>query len=126
MADNNFNKDMRLLSVKDFNYLKKNSNVLSSKFFRIFYKTSKTTSSNSRLGLAISKKVGKAHDRNLCKRIVRESFRVSALKDSNVDFLVTISPRLFSSFADTNTLKQVLRKEFDLVFNDLNRWVIKK
>ena len=122
MADNSFDKSMRLLSANDFKYLKKNSKIINNKFFRIFYKTSKKSPFQSRLGLAVSKKVGKAHDRNLCKRIVRESFRDSSIKFKGYDFLVTISPRLYRSFDDLNLLKKELRKEFDNVFNNDSIW----
>ncbi len=46
---------------------------------------------HSRLGIAVSKKVGKSHERNRIKRIIREHFRVhSTIKDRPVDFIVVV------------------------------------
>ena len=48
----------------------------------------KSTFETARLGLAISKKVlPKAHQRNRVKRILRESFRKSALPSVDIVFL---------------------------------------
>ncbi len=123
MADNDFNKNMRLLSANDFKYLKKNSKILNNKFYRIFYKPSHLKSSSySRLGIAVSKKVGKAHDRNLCKRIIRESFRTSNIKTAGFDFLITISPRLFKNLKSSDEVKALLADELNTTFNDVSIW----
>lgn len=52
--------------------------------------------SNSRLGISASKKFGNAVKRNLFKRIVREEFRHSKLKNLNFDILVVSNNRYSS------------------------------
>lgn len=99
-ADNGFDKSHRLLSASDFSYLKKDAKYFNSKFFRIYYKKSQKNSSQSRLGISVTKKVGKAHDRNLCKRIVREVFRCSDYKQTGIDYMVLISPFFFKNSTD--------------------------
>lgn len=118
MADNSYPKNFRLLSASDFNYLKRGASSFKHRHFRIFYKSSRTSSSkNSRLGIAVSKKVGKAHDRNLCKRVVREQFRKSSLKDDcSIDLLVTISPFFFKN---TVNHKKELADSIDFAFSQL-------
>jgi ribonuclease P protein component len=47
-----------------------------------------------RLGLVVSRKVGKAHDRNRIKRIMRETFRLDLLPYGNgYDLVVQILPK---------------------------------
>jgi ribonuclease P protein component len=46
----------------------------------------------SKLGLTVTRRFGKAHDRNRFKRIVREAFRLSN-KDFPVPFILVIKPR---------------------------------
>ncbi len=118
MADSSYPKNFRLLSATDFNYLKKGASSFKHRHFRIFYKNSRISSSkNSRLGIAVSKKVGKAHDRNLCKRVIREQFRKSRLKDEySFDLLVTVSPFFFKN---TVNHKQELAESIDFAFNQL-------
>lgn len=53
--------------------------------------------SYARLGFAVSKKVGKAHIRNIYKRIVREGFRSDLmLRSKNYDILVVGKRRSMS------------------------------
>jgi len=56
-------------SQKDFNDLITNGNFHKNKFFVLYYKESKID--KTMYGIAISKKVGKAHTRNYLKRVVR-------------------------------------------------------
>jgi ribonuclease P protein component len=94
MDNCNFPKEHRLLSSPDFNYLKKGAQSFRMPYMRAFYKPTMKDSTHSRVGLAISKKVGKAHRRNRLKRILREEYRASEFKEFGLDVLITISPFL--------------------------------
>lgn len=62
-------------------------------FFTILSK--KTDVPSARLGLAIAKKnLKKAHERNLVKRITRESFRLHQDILQGLDIVVLVKPRI--------------------------------
>ncbi len=96
-VDSTFDKSSRLLSTEDFSYLRKNSSVITDRWLRIYYKPSRINSETSRIGFSVTKKVGKANKRNLCKRVIREFFRHSSLRNSGQDFMVVVSNRLFKN-----------------------------
>ena len=74
--------------------MRKGAFCFDSPYFRFYYKKSLIDSDNGRLGLVVSRKVGKAHDRNYLKRSLREDFRKSTLKTCGQDILVIVSPRI--------------------------------
>lgn len=93
--DSSFTKEHRLLKPKDFQYLKRGASRLDTPFLRFYFKKSQNTElGHARLGLSISKKSGKAVHRNFIKRRVREFFRTSSLRSTDLDILVIASPRL--------------------------------
>lgn len=115
-ADNGFDKSYRLLSADDFSYLRKGSKNFSHKWLRIYYKPSKNNSSTTRIGISVTKKVGKANKRNLCKRLIREYFRNSEHKFLGQDLLVLVSPRLFKmSESPKNDLRSALEFSFSQI-----------
>lgn len=62
---------------------------------------------HARLGIVISRKVGKAHLRNRLKRVLRETFRLEVLpRGVSADLVVRIIPR------KERILTQELRDEF--------------
>lgn len=82
---NKFCKTRRLLNKHDFDEVFSRSDKLATSEFIVLYR--KNTLGYARLGLAISKKrVAKAHERNRLKRLLRETFRTSAL--SAIDVVV--------------------------------------
>lgn len=106
MKDFSLPKEHRLLNKKDF------ASLRSKKALKLYFKTFKVIyiESNlgiSRIGFAVSKKVGKANVRNLIKRRVREWFRQSHLKDSGVDIFVVIHPK-YKLFGKDKFLKELL------------------
>ena len=89
MTDSHFEKKFRLLSVSDFSELKVGSLCFKTPCCIIYYK--KNLFNQSRIGLSVPKKIGKAHDRNRIKRIIREGFRQSEYKFLGHDVLIVIS-----------------------------------
>jgi len=76
--DFSFPKKERLLKRKDFVNVNQSGRRIKSKNFLIILK--KNTFSFSRLGITVSKKIGKAVKRNRIKRLVREFFRLNKSK----------------------------------------------
>lgn len=66
-------KENALKKRKQFNYLFKNGNYFSNKYFSIVYLKLKTK--NFKIGYSVSKKIGKAVVRNKTKRRLKEIVR---------------------------------------------------
>jgi ribonuclease P protein component len=89
VADSRFEKKFRLLSARDFSELKVDSSSFKKPSLIIYYK--KIAFNKTRIGLSVPKKIGKAHDRNRLKRLIREFFRQSEYKFLNCDILFVVS-----------------------------------
>ena len=89
MADSGFEKKFRLLSASDFSELKVGSSSYKKASLIIYYK--KNSFNQSRIGLSVPKKIGKSHDRNRLKRLMREFFRTSNYKFLGYDILLVVS-----------------------------------
>ena len=74
-----------------------------------------------RIGIAASKKVGKAHDRNTYKRVIREYLRTSELKYKSFDILFVLNHKKIN-FLRTKNLNLVLnlRKDLDCCFKNIS------
>lgn len=68
-----FSKSSRLLRRSEYRKLYHSSTTISGKYLVLDYY--KGSSLRPRLGITVTKKYGKAHDRNRFKRLVREAFR---------------------------------------------------
>ena len=86
----------------------------------LYYK--KNNLNNSRLGIAVSKKFGKAVRRNSFKRQVRENFRKSNFKYSNYDVLVVSNNRYFQKdlVMDSNQIT-ILTNDLNDAFNKITK-----
>ncbi len=89
MAESRFEKKFRLLSANDFSELKIDSLSFKKPTLIIYYK--KNLFNQTRIGLSVPKKIGKSHDRNRLKRIIRENFRQSDYKFLGSDILFVVS-----------------------------------
>jgi len=125
VADHNFGKDHRLLSANDFSYLQSDSRQVRNKWLKAYYKNSKLSkieskASHTRLGIAVSKKVGNAVVRNKTKRIIREAFRSSEYKEKGIDILVIVSPFFYKKNTDPVEASTKLKKSFLHLFSQIN------
>ena len=82
----NVRADHRLKKKVQFNYIFRKGERKSSKHFALFVVKSKY--SNYKIGYSISKKVGKAHDRNLLKRRLKEIVRLNNLAVAGNNYIL--------------------------------------
>lgn len=121
MVGNDLPKSKRLLSTFDFSNLREKPGIVKGRLFRIFYKPNLQKGSGPRLGIAISKKVGKANKRNLIKRIVRDEFRKNtAFRLKGVDILVVGAPHIFKNERELVTIKKNVRLDFLRLLQSIN------
>lgn len=80
-ARQTFTKKDRLTHRQEFLYLMKNGKRCDNRYFIAF--ACQNHLENCRLGITVSKKVGKAAKRNRIKRIVREHFRQNRQQFNN-------------------------------------------
>lgn len=79
----------------DFRYVYEQGQLYTDEFFRIFY-VHKNMREPGRLGISVSKKLGKAHVRNRIKRIIRETFRLHPELTAGLDLIVQPRPTVLT------------------------------
>ena len=118
-ADKKFEKDFRLLSASDFSELKVDSLSFKKPSLIIYYK--KNSFNQTRIGLSVPKKIGKAHERNRLKRLIREYFRQSHFKFLGTDILFVVSWNRSLQNEAEDVKEQTLLKNIDEFFSYLQR-----
>ena len=87
MGENQFSRELRLLTPSHFTYVFSDAIPAVSPQFTLLARIN--SNDKPRLGITISKKrVRKAHDRNRLKRLIRESFRHRAQQLPPIDIIV--------------------------------------
>jgi ribonuclease P protein component len=121
MAESGFEKKFRLLSASDFSALKVDSLSYKRPSLIIYYK--KNSFNQSRIGISVPKKIGKAHDRNRLKRLIREYFRQSPYKFLGADILFVVSWNRQLQTEPQQVKEQALLKNLEEFFLHLHRLV---
>lgn len=85
-------KSLRLLTAADFSSLRNSSRHSKFKSFVVYFNAN--SRGYSRLGLSVSAKFGKSVYRNRLKRLLREQFRNTNLRNSGHDFMFVLSTRV--------------------------------
>lgn len=119
VADSRFEKIFRLLSASDFSQLKVDSLSFKRPSLIIYYK--KNSFTQTRIGLSVPKKIGKSHDRNRLKRLIREFFRQSSYKFLGCDILFVVSWNRAIIAESQEFKEQTLLKNMDEFFIYLQR-----
>ena len=121
MADCRYEKNFRLLSASDFSKLKVDSLSYKKPSLIVYYK--KNPFNQTRIGLSVPKKLGKAHDRNRLKRLIREHFRKSQFKFLGTDVLFVVSWNRTIISENESFKENTLLKNLDDFFIHLNNLI---
>lgn len=113
----NFKKSSRLRSKSDFSYLRSSKLKVKSSLLTVVYSDTQTGLSESRIGMAISKKSGNAVNRNLVKRVLREEFRNSQFRHIGKDCLLILNYRKWNQIKGLDQKMMALRSSFHHCFS---------
>lgn len=83
-------KEYRVKKSQDFDNIIRKKQSFANRQFVIYYQENKLD--HMRLGISVSKKLGKAHERNSLKRYVRESFKTRKDFLKNYDIIIIVRP----------------------------------
>lgn len=83
-------KEYRVKKSQDFDNIIRKKQSFANRQFVIYYQENKLD--HMRLGISVSKKLGKAHERNRLKRYVRESFKIRKDFLKNYDIIIIVRP----------------------------------
>lgn len=104
--------DHRLKLNRQFNYIYKKGERVSSKFFNLFVIKSKYP--HYKIGYSVSKKEGKANKRNLLKRRLREIVRTNNLPKEYFNYI------LQSKIGSCELAFSQIEKEVQSLFNKID------
>ncbi len=100
--------DHRLKKNRQFNYIFRKGERLSSKNFNLFYVKSKFK--NYKIGYSISKKEGKANKRNKLRRRIKEIIRINSLPKNYFNYVLQAKNN--STLLDYKEIELQLKKLF--------------
>lgn len=121
MTLNKFSKSHRLLTSEDFLYLKNGSFCLKAPQLIAYAKNSRLAQSETRIGISVSKRVGNSFTRNRLKRIIRENFRLSEVRNLGLDVLFVVGFQLYKTAPTEAEAEAILKKSLSLIFSLLQK-----
>ena len=103
-------KAYRIKKTTDFDKIIRKKQSFANRQFVMYYQ--KNNLEHMRLGISVSKKLGKAHERNKLKRYVRESFKTKKTTLSNYDIIVIVRQMAVNMpFVEfDNSINHILKK----------------
>ncbi len=102
-------QDHRLKKKVQFNYIYRKGERKSTKHFALF--TIKSKYNNYKIGFSISKKVGKAHTRNLLKRRLKEIVRINSLPQAGHNYI--LQAKIGAGELDFHSIESQVKKLFN-------------